>query len=256
MITSDSPTITLILKGLFLLAFEKENKFCQAGVMRAERHCLRIKIKANGTSQPIFPELPSEILDGDIFFHVSGRAGSVSIYEQKGPFDRDTSKDQRDFRWIVDLEGKEFHSRSLPFRVGTISQSIFIKNGLFYTYSVLPVLIDTRLSGARDAGVTDRIGCDIYLDDQEEAVLRYGPDPVSSIIFRKEPGISYTITLENVCEEPPESTRDSSDFVFYYDVIDVPEPKQFILLPQIRDDADARNPCVPATVGLTKAPFS
>jgi hypothetical protein len=251
--TSDNPTITLILKGLFILAFEEENKFCQAAVMRAEGHCLKINTNTNETSQLIFPQPTLEIPDGDIYFQVTGRESGVSIYEQPGPFDRNTAQDRRDFRWIVDLEGSEFYSRSLPFKAGAIKRSIFINNGLFYTYSARPVLIISPLSGQRHARVAEQIGCDIYLDDQEEAVIRYGPDLAPSIRLRKMDGVSYTITLENICEEPHEATPNNSDFAFYYDVIDVPMSAQFMVTSQT---ADARNPCDPITVGLTKAPLS
>jgi hypothetical protein len=251
MVKTDSPTITLIFKGLFILAFEKENKFCQVGVMRAERHCLRIKIKANGTSHCVFPELPSEILDGDIFIDVSGRAGSVSIHKQKGPFDRDTAKDQRDFRWILDMEGKDLHNQQLSFKAGALKQSIFINNGLFYTYSVQPVLIISPKSSQRHVAVAEQIGCDIYLDDQEEAVLRYGPYLESRIILQKSAGISYTIFIDNDCEELPRSNN--SDFVFYYDVIDVPRIAQYKVTGPVA--GDPRNPCSPITVGLSKAPL-
>jgi hypothetical protein len=253
MTTSDSPTITLIFKGLFLLAFEQEKKFCQAGVIRAENHCLKINIKANETSQPVFPELPSLISDGDISFRVSGRSSGVSLYERPGAFVRDIAPDFRDFRWVLDMEGENLYSRQLPFKAGVLKQSIFINNGQFYTYSTQSVLIIVPSSSQKNAIVAGQIGCDIYLDDQEKAVLSYGPGLGSSIKLKKEPGISYTISLENFCEEPPRLTPDNSDFVFYYDVIDIPTEKQFRLA---RQTADARNPCVPVTVGLTDAPIS
>lgn len=251
--TSDSPTITLILKGLFILAFDEENQFCQAAVMRAERHCLKITTRTNGILQSILPEPPAEILDEDINFQVTGRESGVSIYQQPGPFDRNTAQDQRDFRWIVDLEGREFYSRPLPFIAGAIKQSIFIHNGLFFTYNAHPVVIISPLSGRRPAWVAEQIGCDIFLEDQEEAVLRYGPGLESSIILRKSDGTSHTISLENICEEPPGATPNNNDFAFYYEVIDIPSRAQFMVT---RQAADARNPCDPITVGLTKAHLS
>jgi hypothetical protein len=249
MTTSEPPTITLILKGLFLLAFEKENKFCQAGVIRADRHCLKINIKANGVLLPISPEI---LPDGDIFFQVSGRASSVDTYEP-GTFDRNTAQDWRDFRWLLDFEGKELYKARLPFKAGALKRSIFIHNGLFYTHSAEPVSLINPSGRRKNIIIADSIGCDIYLDDQEEAVLRYGPHPGSSIKLIKETGISYEISLENFCNEPPRTTPDNSDFVFYYDVIDVPENLQFRLA---RQGADARNPCSPTTVLKSDAPIS
>jgi hypothetical protein len=261
MTTSDSPDISLILKGLFLLAFEKENKFCQAAVMRVERHCLKIEIDANSTangpSKSTILELPTEGQERDILFEVAGRASGVSIYEGPDPFDRDTAQDLRDFRCVIDLEGREFYSRPLPFKAGVLKQSIFINNGQFYTDSAHKVLIISPISGQRTVWVADRIGCDIYLDDKEVGILRYGPDPESRKLLPKIDGISYKISLENLCQEPPATPR-LSDFRFYYDVIDVPKEAQYMvnMAPPGRGDGDRLNPCIPTTTGLTKAPLS
>src|SRR5215510_14459096 len=129
----DSPTITLVFRGLFLVAFEKDNKFCQVGVMEADRHCLKINIKTNAASLPSSPELSFEIPDGDIYFEVADRTNAVDTYEP-GTFLRDPSHDRRDFRWVLDLEGTELHNRPLPIKTGALKRSIFVRNGLFYTY--------------------------------------------------------------------------------------------------------------------------
>jgi hypothetical protein len=256
MATSEPPTITLIFNGLFLLAFERENKFCQAGVMRAENHCLKINIKTKGAPS-IFPKPPLEVPEGDISLQVLRRTGSVSINGQPGTFNRNTADDWRDFRWILDMEGKHLHNRQLSFRAGALKRSIFIYNGLFYTYNTQPVSIISPSSRRKNVIVAEQIGCDIYLDDQEAAVLRFGTDPGSSIEFRKEPGVSYKISLENLCNEAHRPRPGNSDFVHYYDVIDVPKSKQFRVTRQPRPGfANARNPCNPIIVGQSKAPLS
>ncbi len=253
MTTPDSPTITIIFKGLFLLAFDEENKFCQIGVIQAERHCLKVNIKTNEGLQQVFPELPSEIPDGDISFQVLRRTGNVGVYGTPATFNRNTSEDWRDFRWVLDMEGKHLHNRQLPFKASALKRSIFIYNGLFYTFHTQPVSIISPSSSRKNVIIAEQIGCDIHLYDQEVAVLKYGPDPGYSIQFKKEPGIRFEISLENFCNETHRPAPGNSDFLFYYDIIDVPRSKQFKVT---RQAADARNPCNPVIVGLSNAPIS
>jgi len=253
MMISDSPTVTIIFKGLFLLAFDEENKFCQARVIQADRHCLKVNIKTNGCLHQAFPELPSEIPDGDISFQVLRRTGSVGIYENTATFNRNTAEDWRDFRWVLDMEGRLLHNRQLPFKAVALKRSIFINNGLFYTFRTQPVSIISPSSSHKNVIIAEQIGCDINMYDQEVAVLKYGPDPRYSIQFKKEPGVSFEISMENFCDEIHRPAPGNSDFLFYYDVVDVPKSKQFRVT---RQSANARNPCNPVIMGLSNAPIS
>jgi hypothetical protein len=251
----DSPTITLVFRGLFLLAFEKENKFCQVGVLKADRHCLKVNIKTNAASLPNSPELSFEIPDGDICFEVAGRPNAVDTYEP-GLFLRDPSHDRRDFRWVLDLEGPELHNGPLSIITGALNRSIFVFNGLFYTYDSHTVRIVPPSSGPRVAFTAREIGCDIYLNEEEEAVFRYGPDERHSIKLKKEPDISYEISVENICpEEEVESQSTVSDFVHYYDVVDVPAAQQFKVDAFPPPPSSDRNPCDPTFVSITSAPL-
>jgi hypothetical protein len=250
----DSPTITLVFRGLFLIAFEKDNKFCQLGVMEADRHCLKITIKTNAVSSQNSPELSFEIPDGNIYFEVAGRTNAVDTYEP-GLFLRDPSHDRRDFRWVLDLEGTELHNRKLPIKAGALKRSVFVRNGLFYTYDSHNVRIVEPSSESRVALTAQEIGCDIYMDGEEEATVRYGAGCGHSIKLKKEPDISYEITVENICpEEEGAAPSTVSDFVRYYDVVDVPKEQQF-KVDAFQAPPGARNPCDPTFMGIRIAPI-
>jgi hypothetical protein len=252
-----TPDITLDIRGLFLFAFEKEKGFCQLGIMEAEKHCLKIKINTLATSLPDSPECLYEIPNGDIIIEVSGRARGVETYEP-GLFKRDESHDPRDFRWILDFESPELHNRQIQLNAGALQRSLFIYNGLFYTRGTLAVLIQGPSSPQQKALIADSVGCDIYLRDQEEFLIRYGPQAENSIPIRKEPGISYKISVENLCsrEENPISPG-TSDFSFYYEVINVLEQERFTVfsVADPRDLLEDTNPCSPASVSITTAPL-
>jgi hypothetical protein len=269
MFSSNSPDITLVFNGLFLFAFDEEKGFCQLGIMEAEKHCLKIRINIHAASLPDSPELLFEVPDGDIFFEVSRSARGVDTYEP-GTFDRDAAHDRRDFRWVLDFEGRELHNRQLRLKAGALQRSIFINNGLFYTHDTQEVIIKRPSSASPQAAgmvgsenflpltnsrlIAASVGCDVYLGDREELLFRYGPSADYSISLKKDRGISYEILVENLCsqEENPVPPG-SSDFTFYYKVLDVPENERFKVLPL--GTADDINPCNSARLSITKAPL-
>ena len=254
MTPSPTPTITLVFRGLFLLAFEEDNKYCQAGIIEADRHCFKINIKSHAPSLQNSPEMSFEIPDGDISFHVSGRENSVGVYES-GHFERVSSHDRRDFRWALDLEGAELHNRRLPIKADALKRSFFVTDGQFYTYDSHVVRIVDPSSQTRDVAIAQEIGCDIHLDGNQEAVLRYGPDGNYSMKFKKEPDVSYDILVENICPEARAPQSKVSDFSHYYEVVDVPTSQQFKVVAFSPPPADDSNPCNPAFLGKTKPPL-
>lgn len=267
MFPSNSPDITFVFNGLFLIAFEKDRKFCQLGVIQAERHCLKIKIETQSPSLRDAPELSMDVPNENIHFEVTRRASGVDTYEP-GPFERNLRHDRRDFRWVLDFEGRELHNHQLPVRDGAVKRSVFVYNGLFYTLSTEEVIIRRPIQHV--AGTVDdvsqapqfqtglmckSIGCDIYLNGQEELLFKYGPDAKYSMRLKKEHCLSYKISVTNLCDDDGEPPPDSSDFALYYDVIDVPKDEQFKVLSALIDpeDVDDRNPCNPTRMGITKA---
>jgi hypothetical protein len=267
MFPSDYPDITLVFRGLFLIAFEKEKRYCQFGVIQAERHCLKIAIKTSGSSLPDAPEFSCKIPGENIHFEVTSRASGVDTYEP-GPFQRNRRHDRRDFRWLLDFEGRELHNRQLPVKGGSLKRSVFVYNGLFYTRDTEEVIIrrpshhatgtadvEGLLPQTHSALICKSIGCDIYLTGQEEFLFKYGPEANYSIRLKKEQGISYEISVTNLCpgdveHEPP----DGSDFALYYDTLDVPENEQFRVSPSpgpgVKNDSI---PCDPTRISITKA---
>jgi hypothetical protein len=254
MTTSSTPTITLVFRGLFLLAFEKDNKYCQAGIIEADRHRLKINVKSHSPSLQNSPEMSFEIPDGDLSFHVSGRENAVGAYEP-GLFERASSHDNRDFRWALDLEGAELHNRRLPIRADALKRSFFITDGQFYTYDSHVVRIVDPSSQTRDVAIAQEIGCDVNLNEKEEAILRYGPNGSCSMKFKKESDVSYDIFVENICPEAGAPQSDVSDFAHYYRVVDVPTGQQFKVDAFSPPPGSDRNPCVPSRLGKTKSPL-
>lgn len=265
MFPSNSPDITLVFNGLFLIAFEKDKKFCQLSVIQAERHCLKINIKTQAASLPNVPELAVNVPNENIHFEVTRRASGVDTYEP-GPFQRNLRHDRRDFRWVLDFEGRELHNHQIPVRDGAIKRSVFVYNGIFYTLDTEDVIIRrpiphvastvdsvSLIPQVQTGLICKSLGCDIYLSGQEEFLFKYGPGANYSMRLKKEHGLSYKISVTNLCAEDVEQEpSDSSDFDLYYDVLEVPKDEQFKVLSAL-GTADDSNPCNPSQVSITKA---
>jgi hypothetical protein len=267
MFPSTTPDITLDFRGLFLIAFEKEKRFCQFGVIQAERHCLKIDIRTRSSSLLDAPELSCKVPGENIHFEVTRRASGVDTYEP-GSFERNRRHDRRDFRWVLDFEGRELHNHQLQVRAGVLKRSVFVYNGLFYTRDTREVVIrspshhtietsdgEGLLPQTQSGLICKSVGCDIYLTDQEEFLFKYGPDANYSIRLKKERGLSYEISVTNLCSEDVERARpDSSDFALYYEVLNVPENEQFrVFSSPAPGDRDDINPCDPSRISITKA---
>jgi len=226
---------------------------------------LKINIETQSASLRDAPDLSINVPNENIHFEVTRRASGVDTYEP-GPFERNSRHDRRDFRWVLDFEGRELHNHQLSVRDGAINRSVFVYNGLFYTLDTEEVIIrrpvkhvagtvdDLSLIPQFQTGlICNSLGCDIYLSDREEFLFKYGPDANYSMRFKKEHCLSYKILVTNLCDDdvdpPPPG---SSDFAFYYDVLEVPEEEQFKILSALRT-ADDRNPCNPSRVGITNA---
>jgi hypothetical protein len=250
---NQSPTITLIFKGLFLFAFEKDNRFCQAVIMQADRHCLKVTVKTNVASLKKPPELTFEVRDGDITIDVPTRPDGIDTYEA-GVFDRNTNHDTLDFRWVLDLEGTDLHNRSLAIKAGSVKRSIFIRNGLFRNQRNRPITISSASTQPRTTSAAREIGCDIFLNKNENLVFSYGPNGDSSLTFNQETEVNYEIVIDNTCPEETDMDEEVSDFVHYYDVMNVPVNEQF-RVDAFEPPPNDRRPCDPVYLSLSKAPL-
>lgn len=249
------PTITLVFKGLFLFAFEKDNRFCQAVVMQADKHCLKLTVKAKVTSSENPLELTFAVPDGNIEIVVPDRIVGVDRYEV-GAFNRDLAHDKKDFRWALDLEGSDLHNQPLAIKAGSIQRSIFIRNGMFRNQANRRIRIISPSTQVTSTAATQEIGCDIFLEKGEELVFKYGPNNNNFLTFKQEADerdINYEILIDNSCPEEAIADGEPSDFFHYYDVVDVQPNQRFQIAPLQPPPGSQRRPCDPAYLGLTHA---
>jgi len=252
----NNPTVTVNFEGLMLLAFQEglaaERKgHCQIALLQPdERHCLKV----TGTMASGQPIVLPENIAGDLLLEVPGRQGAgVSVHEG---VPNDPEDHSNDFKLLIDLQSENWHKEKLlQVKPGKIRQSMFILHGLFYTAEKQMVRVFQGGIFKREAEIARKVGCNLYLEDNEKAILRFGACDRDKIEFSCEPGASYTITVSTLCD--PADSPDN-DFRHYYDVITV-DDAQF----EVRGHADnpgqptfggsGRVPCDPVCLGRTRS---
>lgn len=245
--------VTISLAGIGISRPHKRNQY-EIAFLKCDRHNLVLDIEEIEldpvTRSPLRSCLkPHSLrLDEDISIDVvyPDHGGSlqfqrgVSTY-MGGEFDRLRDKgDAEDFRWIVDLEGPEFHNRKL--RVKNLSElmpTVFISNGILYTKQKTdeafarisvhgkpsPVALGKFAHGI-NADITCPKGGKVILSNRSDNEWPECGDR-HSVSLPQSDVIKYRITIENHCDSFDES--EGTDFRLFYDVLEDPEEKKFDL---------------------------
>ena len=169
-------------------------------------HIPRILTTKNGVLSEIFdlrnrPELGTV---RNWTLEVTNPRDSEVSLRQDIPFNRTNTGSgdafEKDFRWITDLEANDLHGRDLSLEINTrqFLFVLYVRNGLFYTRLLSPVLRRKRLNPMQvDAyGPTAAVvGCDItFEDDGGVSLMAGGPNGSTVFNFDSEEGTVYEIS--------------------------------------------------------------
>ena len=153
-------------------------------------------------------------------------------------FDRlSSTADPEDFRWIMDLQGRDFHGAALRLKRGAgdpttarLRPRITIPHGTFYTLEKTP---DTFMRQPRTGDATrpldigkiaDKVGADIVcVPDAGIVTLTVGEHTCELTRLIDEHAFRYRIDITNVCRTDGPGPRcptqpTESDFPLYYKV--------------------------------------
>lgn len=194
-------TLTIVFRGLLIFRHHREAGRMEIGLLRAADHFPRILTIKNSVMFAV-DLIPPAFLDDaqspvwELVADDPARPG-VDIYT--GPsesFDRKTNEDERDFRWIMDLEGQDFYKRDLSEEVQTskLMPLIHVPQGQFYTRLKSPFLLRQEGDGGLEdfGAVAAVVGCDIEVNGGG-AELRIAGGP-TVFTFRNEPNTIYEFT--------------------------------------------------------------
>lgn len=153
----------------------------------------------------------------------------VTFFQDREIFRRDSANDHRkDFRWLLDFEGPEFYHTPLKLKTETLTPTLSVYDGLFYT------LFRTDSTFKRKAtdgefllgNIAYMIAANVYLDDDSVAILRIGKHEMD---FKKRPGLPHVLFFVNSCPREecsfdPRGPRKESrnDFYMYYRTFEIP----------------------------------
>ena len=247
-------TVTVSIAGLGLACINKHKRNrCEIGILRCDRHkpLLDIQRIEYGTDgKPLRSSLVPHTLnrDEDILIDVifpddgggSRCENGVSTFTRR-EFNRlDDTGDDRDFRWVPDLEGPEFHNGKLTIKNDKkLQPTIFLTDGILYarektdevfarivTNGQAPAVALGRVSHGINADISCQKGGAVRLSNifESESQERGGQ---CSVTLKHGEGIRYLISIENLCELADES--EGTDFRIFYDVVMDPGKLQFDL---------------------------
>jgi len=222
-------------EGLLLFCVN-DQKQCELAFLSCKDHDLDLRVRVvlpNGSELPLQHKLD---LRKDLLMEVVNPDHSGIDFFEDGEFDRKKGKgDAEDARWIIDLEGAEFHDKALEFIPNPVSSveaklapKLLITDGTIYTFG-LPEeqlarkRIDTVAGPVFLGKAADIIGLNIAcLDGGNSGVILSNKDvPESRLKLPKVDGIRYRIEFKNKCEIQA-AQPGSTDFSLYYDVLKDP----------------------------------
>lgn len=258
-------TATISLQGLMLFCFDRERR-CQIAVLRCDDHDLTFDIfkvpRSSDARRAEKIRIDSRIsLDCDIKISAKNpkEEGILSYKDFSIPFDRrDRSPapdNINDFRWIVNLEGEEFHNRKLKFiesgkswfienlkelfqdrdidysrllpeakqtTIKELKPIIYVDAGTVYTQAISSEMLLRRDEESRHemfGRVAYRIGVDIRCEE-----LTINNDSGFNRSLKHSTDFLHVIQITNMCSlkprpENPELTAGRSDFDLFYDVV-------------------------------------
>lgn len=216
--TEDKPTIRLVFKGLMVFHHTSDLKRFEAGVMAGiAHHKLRITITAKSDRGTTTTKLKPETLKpGEIwaFRFEDPQTTDITIYKGEPSFNRK----RQDFRWTIDLEGKDFHGPEHGFKINrsALNPIIVLTLGEFYTKALSPNM--ERKKGkdpfSRFGRAAQVMGVDINLKKGFAKLVVLGPKgEEKEEIFRvdKQEDVKFRIVFDNTPKPHGGSGKSSTE---------------------------------------------
>jgi hypothetical protein len=255
--------VTISFKGLFVFCLgEKIREYgeCRIGVPKVEDHYLSIVIREFSGSSDL------GIVKHNLSYKQNIVIESVEPVEQKvvwyakPDFDRlGNTGDPQDFRWIIDLEGKEFHDKQL-LGVGDaggnslLTPRISIKDGI--CYSRLKTVeryqrVNLQTGDVLQLGKLELVaGFDLLRSNSETGVVIRN-EGGESVTLAKSVGVRYEVEISNICE--PGYCEGEADFPLYYETLRDPDGVEFDITLTGNNRPRSAEPLICNMVGLGKS---
>lgn len=240
--------VRLTFDGIITLCINKraEPDRCELGMVATRDHQRRLtitRIRPNGVEEQAYPPFELNNENRVVIETENSITPGVTTFEP-GTFNRLADEgDPEDFRWIMDLQGPEFHEDNLSLRRESdrlCRPKIIIHHGVFYTHSKTPHRYfrypregNPINTGSIDIGkIADKVGADIVADPVLGKVIVQITGKTPNPIELVSDGLKtrYRIDIGNLCRT---GCVQVSDFPEYYSVASDRDGVEFDIYPQI-----------------------
>lgn len=240
--TNGNDFVTVFLEGLMISCFNTDQKRFESAILRKSDHDFSVRIVKyrNGESveDRVYTDLPLEGLRFDFESTSGNEVDGISRYEPGGFTRSETGQnDPHDLRWLVDLEGEEFHAEKL--RPTGESASTFgmplnfltIRNAEFYV-SGITGYENERVEMDAENNVLDRspfgrygfiMGARLNADTVKMQVS--GTSLIPGGELERSEGFTYRIFVTNTRKGGDEE----SELPVYYKVLKADDGRHFTL---------------------------
>ena len=232
----ESSANTLVrFTGMGLINFSDENPHADILVIRDRKHIFNIRIQEprfkDGTEKDlivyediaVYENLPRKGVSIEIVGVPRSKPSTYEIYQAEGGFDRLSSEDANDFRWIVDLEDLHTNKlRSIKSDDQYPTTNLSIKNGFFYTHKLDTDLFFEKITKNAEGkeekrevfgNIAETIG--VKLEAEEVEVKVKIGDEEKSYLLEKVKGLPYRIEINNVDYNDDSEISDMPEFYKY-----------------------------------------
>jgi hypothetical protein len=226
------PSLTIIFRGLMALRQDHEEHTLAVGILRAPEHEFTMQVLEKSPQGISTYSIPMNQLMGSksdtLVVEAPAQRAGVTYY-QNGVFDRTKGLgDIRDFRWLIDLEGKEFYGRKLAIDQHHMGVEVKFSNGEFYTKSTTRPL--QRKVGAKAfeyfGRVAQEIATDVFLEDGD-FVLTSQVSGTEILRLKQKPDTTYELVFDNNPPPMQHPAMGPNHFQYYYGFFPMPKSQWY-----------------------------
>lgn len=166
----------------------------------------------------------------------------VDYFQQTGQLDKPGDVgDPNDYRWLVDLEGRDFHGAVIDAKSSVPKHhklKIFIDGGSLYTL-FKTVEQYKRFIDAQNVLILGKLGLSVGIDIPRDKTATPSVNRIIAIKNRgasqpalplaQEIGVRYEVELKHICTTPP-AVGTRTDFDLYYEILQARNNAQFHII--------------------------
>ena len=228
-LSSRGPSLTIVFRGLMAFRQDQKEQTLAVGILPAPHHEFTLQVLEKSAQGISTYSIPVNVSKGDTWLvEIPAQRNGVTYY-QNGVFDRQKGLgDTRDFRWLIDLEGKEFYGRRLATDRQHLGVEVKFSAGEFYTKTTTRPL--QRKQGGNTfeyfGRVAQEIATDVFLEEGD-FVLTSQATGKEILRLQQKPDTTYELVFENAPPPTQHLAMRGNHFQYYYGLFPLPKSQWY-----------------------------